>query len=157
MATEEGRVKPWRPGELVEGESAVQDILNAVAFVRQDVVFTQIGERLAVRNCKTVDDLAEYTSVEFCTLVRQFDIKHKARVYQASIEAAIQRKLDDGGDVDVVSTTLALTSRLPRLPRRSRCRLSHPSSAVSSLLTPSSARSQSALPVLVEPAARGHF
>ena len=29
-------MKPWRPGELVEGESAVQDILNAVAFVRQD-------------------------------------------------------------------------------------------------------------------------
>ena len=87
-------MKPWRPGDLVEGESAVQDILNAIAFVRQDVVFTQIGERLAVRNCKTVDDLAEYTSVEFCALARQFDIKHKARVYQATIEAAIQRTLD---------------------------------------------------------------
>ena len=47
-----------------------------------------------MRNCKTVNDLAEYSSVEFCALVRMFDIKHKARVHQASIEAAIQRKLD---------------------------------------------------------------
>ena len=95
MAERQGRVKPWRPGELLEGESSAQDVLNTISFVRQDLAFTKIGEKLAARNCITVDDLAAYTSVEFCALAKSIcDLKHKARVYQAAIETVIERKLD---------------------------------------------------------------
>ena len=69
-------------------------MLNTISFVRQDLAFTKIGEKLAARNCITVDDLAAYTSVEFCALAKSIcDLKHKSRVYQAAIETVIERKL----------------------------------------------------------------
>ena len=85
--------KPWHPGVLLEGTSSVQDVLQTISFVRGSPGYANIGAKLETRNCTTVDDLAEYSSVEFCALAKGCEIKRKARVYQAAIEAAIQRRL----------------------------------------------------------------
>ena len=87
------RAKAWRPGEPLEGESSVQDVLATISFVKGSPGYENIGAKLASRNCTSVDDLAEYSSVEFCALAKGCSIKRKARVYQAAIEAAIERKL----------------------------------------------------------------
>ena len=85
--------KPWHPGVLLEGTSSVQDVLKTISFVRGSPGYANIGAKLEARNCTTVDNLAEYSSVEFCALAKGCEIKRKARVYQAAIEAAIQRRL----------------------------------------------------------------
>ena len=87
--------KPWHPGVPLEGTSSVQDVLKTISFVRGSPGYANIGAKLAARNCTSVEYLAEYSSVEFCahSAAKGCEIKRKARVYQAAIEAAIQRRL----------------------------------------------------------------
>ena len=58
----------------------------SISFVKGSPGYANIGAKLAARNCTSVDELAEYSSVEFCALAKGCEIKSKARVYQAAID-----------------------------------------------------------------------
>ena len=52
-------VRPWAPGQPVEGTSSIKDICTAFAFGLGDDSFTTIGEKLIKCNYITVDQLAD--------------------------------------------------------------------------------------------------
>lgn len=92
-------VRPWAPGQPVEGTSSIKDICTAFAFGLGDDSFTTIGEKLIKCNYITVDQLADgCTTSEFCAMARACvpAIKKKARFYQDTIESAMKRKLELG-------------------------------------------------------------
>ena len=67
MAAEEAR-EPWRPGLAQTETTLIAHVAAAVAFGQCDESYNRVSMLLASRNCKTRDDLLEWTVAEFYAL-----------------------------------------------------------------------------------------
>jgi len=111
MADSDTEVIAWHMGAPVVHESSIADIMNALAFGRDDSSsWLSIRDKLISRGCKTVGILEEgWSHEELISLIRPLKVKKHPRVYIAGIAAAIERdilksdqkvKMEGGGGAD---------------------------------------------------------